>query len=101
MKPPYFSTMHSGNRCIVLEDGVDYHSFPRLAERWAAKLSLAIRRKADGLDERVWECERKGMKFWLAHDHWFPTINLEPKDADAAAEISSIGSEIGADEKRA
>jgi hypothetical protein len=94
MKPPYFSTMQSGNRSIVLEDGVDYDSFPRLAERWAVKLSLAIRSKADGLDERVWECERNGTKFWLAY-------NLEPQDADAAAEISSIGSEIGADEKSA
>jgi hypothetical protein len=101
MKPPYFSPMHSGNCCIVLEEGVDYGSFPRFAERWAAKLSLTIQKRADGLDARIWECERNGKKFWLAHDNWFPTISLEPKDAEAAAEIASIGIEIGVDEKTA
>lgn len=101
MKSPHFSKMHSGNSCIVLEGDVDFDSFPKVAERWATKLSLIVTQKIDGLDERIWECERNGKKFWLAHDHWFPTISLEPKNAEAAAEIFRIGNEIGAYETRA
>lgn len=97
--PPYFDKMHSGSRCVVLESGIDFDSFPSAAERWAKKLDLRILKRADGPDERVWDCERKGKKFWLAYDHWFPTISLEPQDAEAGAEIKSIGDALGAKEE--
>ena len=99
MNPPYYDTMHSGNRCIVLEGGIDYDSFAAAAERWARTLDLRIGKRADVPDARVWECEKEGRKFWLAYDNWFPTISLEPQDATAGAEIPSIGARIGAKEK--
>jgi hypothetical protein len=102
MKPaPHFSTMHSGNLSIVLEDGIDYDSFPSAAERWARKLALRVVNKVDGPDARLWECEKDGKKFCLVFDDWFPEINLEPQDAEASAEIPRIGREIGVDEKPA
>ena len=97
--PPYFDKMHSGSRRIVLEAGIDYDSFSVAAERWAKKLDLRILKRAYGPDARVWDCDRKGKKFWLAFDHWIPTINLEPQDAEAGAEISSIGYALGAKEE--
>jgi hypothetical protein len=100
-RAPHFSTMHSGNRSIVLEDGVDYDSFPDAAGRWAHKLAFRVVHNIDGPDARLWECEKNGRKFCLVFDDWFPELNLEPQNAEAAAEIPQIGREIGIDEKPA
>jgi hypothetical protein len=101
MKAPRFSKMHSGDLCLVLEEGVDYDSFPAVAERWAKKLGLSLARKVDGPCEHLWECERSGKTFRLAYDDWFPEISLEPCDAEAAREIPSIGAALGAKEQNA
>ena len=98
---PHFSTMHSGHRSIVLEDGVDYDSFPSAAGRWTRRLGLRVVHKTDGPDARLWECEKDGRKYCLVFDDWFPELNLEPQNAEAAAEIPQIGREIGIDEKMA
>ena len=96
MKPPYYSKMHSGNFSIILEEGIDFDSFPDAAERWIQVLDLHVTQKVDGPDVRLWNCERNGKKFWLAYDSWFPTINLEPQNDEAGAEIQNIGSAIRA-----
>lgn len=100
-KPPYFSKMHSGNLGIVLEEGIDYDSFPSAARRWAKKLALRVVQKVDGPDARLWICERQGRRFSLVHDDWFPTINLEPQDTEASAEIPNIANVIGLMEENA
>lgn len=95
-RTPYFQMMASGNRCLVLEDGIDYGSFASAAERWAGKLDLRILSREDGLDIRVWDCVREGKLFWLAYDHWFPTISLEPQNAEAGTELEKLGVSLGA-----
>jgi hypothetical protein len=89
--------MASGNRCIVLEQGVEYDTFPEIAGKWAKELSLRLGRKADGPDERVWECERDGCRYWFGWDHWFPELCLEPQDDEAGEAIVEIGYELGID----
>lgn len=96
--PPYFDKMHSGNRSIVLEGDIDHDSFATAAEKWAKRLDLRILKRADGPDMRVWDCERKGKRYWLSFDDWFPHISLEPQDGAAAAEILNIGTMLGAKE---
>jgi hypothetical protein len=98
MNTPRFSVMHSGNRSLVLEEDIDYESFPIAAEKWAKTLGLHIVQKIDGPGERLWGCDKDGKQFWLAFDDWFPEISLEPRDDEAAAAISSIGASIGAHE---
>jgi hypothetical protein len=93
--------MHSGNPSIVLEDGIDYDSFPDAADRWARQLGLRVVHKVDGPDARLWECEKDGRKFRLVFDDWFPELSLEPQNAAAAAEIPLIGRNIGIHEKTA
>ncbi|HWB07103.1 MAG TPA: DUF3630 family protein [Verrucomicrobiales bacterium] len=88
--------MHSGEPCLILEDGIDYDSFPEAADAWASRLQFAVRDKVDGPDVRLWICEREGKRYRLAFDDWFPELSLEPCDAEAAVEIPRIGAAIGA-----
>ena len=96
MKTPRYSTMHSGKQSLVLEENIDYESFPAAAAKWATELSLRIFEKVDGPSERLWGCEKEGRQFWLAFDDWFPEISLEPRDDAAAAEILRIGASLDA-----
>ena len=94
--PPYYETMASGGKCIVLESHISYHSFPDAAERWARTLGLTILERGDGVSERVWTCVTEGYEFWLSYDDWFPTISLEPRNAASATMIPALGASIGA-----
>ena len=96
-----FSTMHSGKQSLVLEEGIDYESFPAAAEKWANHLNLRVSEKTDGPSERLWACEKEGKQYWLAFDDWFPEISLEPRDDAAASEILKIGFALGAHESKA
>jgi hypothetical protein len=101
MSAPRFSIMHSGNRSLVLEEDIDYDSFPAAAESWAKKLGLRVAEKIDGPSERLWGCDKEGKQFWLAFDDWFHEISLEPRDDEAASAISGIGASIGARQPKA
>jgi len=96
MMSPRFSKMHSGNFSLILEEEIDFYSFPEAAERWIKVLGLGVIQKIDGPDARLWDCERNGKKYWLAYDAWFPTINLEPQNDEAGTEMAEIGKAIGA-----
>lgn len=93
--PPYYSKMHSGNLAIVLDNGVDYDSFPAFAKKWASKLSLKITGRVDGVEERIWECKHDGYSYWLTYDNWFPQISLEPQNTEAGEHIFTIGLALG------
>lgn len=95
LRPPYYSKMNSGQFSIILEEGVTYDNFPRIARKWVKKLSLKVIRKIDGPGERMWVCKREGYKYWLVHDDWFPEISLEPQNIKAGNYILKIGSELG------
>lgn len=82
--------MASGNSAIVLQSGVDFDNFERIAEKWAQLLSLDVLKRAENPFERIWDCRRQGLKFWLSWDENSPDICLEPQDADAGAATESI-----------
>ena len=92
--------MHSGKRSLVLEDGIDYDSFPTAADTWANRLGLRVTEKLDGPAERLWSCEKEGHQFYLAYDDWFPEISLEPRDDGAALEVQRIGAALVAHEPK-
>ncbi len=82
--------MASGNMEIVLQGGVGYDNFPRIAKRWAKRLALSVVQKIDGPGERIWDCRIGAAKFWLAHDDWYPEISLEPQNDDAGALMAEV-----------
>ena len=94
-KLPHYEKMASGEYSLILEGGVDWHSFPSFAEKWVQRLSLLVIEKVDSVDVRLWVCEKNGKRFWLAHDDWFPSISLEPQNGEAGEEIFQIGKSLG------
>ncbi len=93
-KPPYFSPMASGNKSLVLNDGVNYDNFPIFANKWVEKLQLTVVDKVDGPSERIWKVDKNGIKYLLAYDDWSPEISLEPQDSEAGKDIFEIGKKL-------
>jgi hypothetical protein len=89
-KTPCLSEMASGHLLVVLQCNVNYHNFERIAETWAKRLSLEVLTRIENPFERIWDCRRKALKFWLSWDDNAPEIHLVPQDEAAAAETECI-----------
>ena len=96
-KPPYFRSMASGNKALVLDENINFDNFYQYAMKWMNKLGLKLKSQNDSLDERVWLVSLEDYEFYLAYDIWSPEISLEPKDDKSGRKTIEIGQSLGID----
>lgn len=94
-KPPYFSPMASGNKCIVLQENVNYDNFDEIADIWTKTLKMQVKDKTNGMSEKIWKGKIEGKEFYLSYDNWSPDISLEPINEEANELVLLIGKNMG------